>query len=105
MLTMMPGRSLPQGVASNCGEVVIGPALFCLRDGALKHLDGIFARLALDGSDTGKGGLTVKVPPAETPEVRHVPSFEQLPRDGINVCIEGICSVGKGVNVRDIRCR
>jgi len=59
----------------------------------------------LDGSNTGEGGLTVKVPPAEALEVRCVLVLEQLPRDGINVHVEGIRSAGKGVNVRNIGCR
>jgi len=59
----------------------------------------------LDGSNTGKGGLTVKVPPAEALEVRRVPALEQLPQDGINVHVKGIRGAGKGVNVRNIRHR
>jgi len=46
----------------------------------------------------------VKVPPSEAPEVRRVAAFKELPRDSVNVRIEGIRSAGEGGNVRDIRC-
>jgi len=103
--TMPPCRSLPKRVAGNGGEVVVRPPAFSLGDGLSQRFDGIFARPASDGGDSSEGGLTVYVPPSKAPEVWHVPTFEQLPRDSVNVCVEGICSTGKGGDVRDIRRR
>jgi len=103
--TMTPCRGFPQGVAGDGGEVIIGPTTLGLGDGLSEGLDGIFAGLASDGGDSSEGSLTVYVPPSEAPEVRRVPAFEQLPQDGINVRVEGICGAGKGGNVRDNRRR
>ena len=93
-MAMAPGSGFPQGVMSDCGEVVIGPATFGFSNSAPKRLDGIFAGLALDGGDSSEGGLTVYVPPSEAPEVRRVPLSEQFPQHGIDVSVKGIHSAG-----------
>jgi len=56
---MTPCCHLPQSVMGDCGEVIIRPATFSFCNGLSQCFDGIFARLALDGSDSSEGGLTV----------------------------------------------
>jgi len=41
--SMTPGCGFPQGVAGDCGEVVIGPPSLCLGNGLLQGFDGILA--------------------------------------------------------------
>ena len=99
MSTMSPSRGLPQRIVGDGGEVVIRPPPFSLCDGLSQRLNGILARPASDGGDSSEGSLTVYIPPSKAPEVWCVPAFEQLPQDGINVRVEGICSMGEGGNV------
>lgn len=68
LLTMAPGSGLLQSVERHVVKVVIGPTLFGLCNCAPKQLETISARLTPGGGcDSSEGGLTVNIPPLESP--------------------------------------
>ena len=104
--SMAPCSGLPEVIRGGVGEVVVRPAPLGLGDGAPERFENVVTRHASGGGGNScEGGLAVYIPPPKTLRVGRVPTFKQPPRDSINVRVEGICSAGEGVNVRNVRSR
>ena len=69
LLAMPPACGLPEAVRCGVIQEVSQPCSFCLADSLLEVFDCIGVGLALGGSSTCKGSLTVNVPPTKAPEV------------------------------------
>jgi len=80
-----PMRGCPEMVRCGVVEEVSQPCLFCLVDSLSEVFDCVGAGLALGGSNTCKGSLTVNVPPTEAPEVQRLTAFKVCAQHCIDV--------------------